>query len=353
MFHGTYTALITPCTTEGQLDAAGLEALIEFQIEQGVSGLVPVGTTGESPTLRDEERYQIVERVCEQAAGRAQVLAGAGSNNTAHALDYCRHAAEHGADGALLVDPYYNGPSSLEIRREYIAPIARELPQLPLVPYLVPARTGTCLEAEDIGLLAREFDNIRTVKEASTPTHAARVRRICAAGFSILSGEDSLNLELMQRGDIAANGAISVVANIAPAALQALCAHAEAGQWQEAERIQRQLAPLCSIVQVETSEISPLGPVRCRARNPVPIKTLMHVLGMPAGPCRAPLGRLTLAGLAQVRQAIRDVLDSDSSILEPIERFFQVDIAARLADRTLDEFLAYTEYSPFYEEATS
>ncbi|MFT5090682.1 MAG: 4-hydroxy-tetrahydrodipicolinate synthase [Candidatus Latescibacterota bacterium] len=113
MFYGTYTALITPFTAEGQLDAAGLEALVEFQIEQGISGLVPTGTTGESPTLLDRERYQVVEHVCNRAAGRVQVIAGAGSNSTAHALDYCRHAAEHGADGALLVDPYYNGPSSL------------------------------------------------------------------------------------------------------------------------------------------------------------------------------------------------------------------------------------------------
>lgn len=221
---------------------------------------------------------------------------------------------------------------------------------MPLIPYLVPARTGTRLEAQDLGLLARYFSNIRAVKEASTPTNAARIRRICGADFSILSGEDSLNLELMQRGDIAANGAISVVANIAPAALQRMRTYIEAGQWREAEQIQQRLTPLCSIVQVETNEDSPLGPVCCRARNSVPIKMLMHLLGMPAGPCRAPLGRLTRRGLAQVRQAIRQVLDSDASILEPIERFFQVDIAARLADRTLDDLLAYTDYSAVNEE---
>lgn len=351
MLHGIYTALITPFTAQGQLDMAGLEALTEFQLTQGVSGLVPIGTTGESPTLLDTERGQILAQIDRQTNGRTTIIAGAGSHSTAHALEHCRRAAEHGVDGVLLVDPYYNGPSSLEIRREYIAPIAREMPpHLELIPYLVPARTGTRLEAQDLALLAREFANICTVKEASTPDHAADIRRLCGAQFSILCGEDRLNLALMQRGDIAANGAISVVANIAPAALQAMYTYAHAGQWREAEQIQRRLAPLCSIVQVETVEQSPCGPVPCRARNPVPIKTLMHLLGMPAGPCRAPLGRLARGGLAQVRRAIQQVLDDDASILEPIEHFFNVDIAARLADPTLEETLAYSAYVNTYEE---
>lgn len=345
MLHGIYTALITPFTTRDQLDTEGLAALIEFQLTQGVSGLVPIGTTGESPTLLDTERCQILEQICNQTNGRTTIIAGTGNSSTAHALAHCRRAAEHGADGVLLVDPYYNGPSSLEIRREYIAPIAREMPpQLELIPYLVPARTGTRLEAQDLALLAREFAHICTVKEASTPDHAADIRRLCGGHFSILCGEDRLNLELMQRSDIAANGAISVVANIAPAALQTMYTYARSGQWREAEQIRRRLAPLCSIVQVETVEQSPCGPVRCRARNPVPIKMLMQLLGMPAGPCRAPLGRLTRGGLIQVRRAVQQVLDTDASILEPIEHFFNVDIAARLADPTLEETLVYSEY---------
>ncbi len=345
MISGIYTALVTPMRVDGQLDSDGLEQLVEFQLQSGVSGLVPVGTTGESSTLCDDERRQVVERTCRQVTDRADIFVGAGSNSTAHAMEYCAHAAASGARGVLLVDPYYNGPSSLEIRREYLAPIARRFSQLELIPYIVPGRTGTQLEAQDLALLAEEFANISAVKEASTAENAALIRRCCGSDLAILSGEDSINLHLMQRADIAASGAISVVANVAPAALQHMVEHALAGRWTEAEKLSTALAPLCAITQLETQEATPLGPVRCRARNPLPIKILMHLLGLPAGPCRRPLGRLTRAGFEQVRHAVRRVLIIDASVLEPIEHFFDVDIEARLADEKLAANLVYADYA--------
>ena len=345
MLTGTYTALTTPLTTDGHIDEEGLEQLIAFQLDGKVSGLVPIGTTGESPTLSEGERRTVVERVCRRTGSQARVLVGAGSNATAHALAASEHAADSGADGVLLVDPYYNGPSSLEIRCEYIAPIAERCPELTIVPYVVPGRTGTQLAPADLGLLVRQFANVRGVKEASGDlANAALTRQLCGPEFAILSGDDDINLTLMRTSEIAAAGAISVIANIAPAAVERLTQAALQGDWTEAERLDRALAPLTRIVHVETNEETPLGPVRCRARSPLPIKTLMRLLGMPAGPCRAPLGRMTELGVEVLCRTVRELLADDASLLTPIEYFFGVDIAARLADRALLATLSYPQY---------
>ncbi len=144
-----------------------LDRLVEFQIASGVSGILAVGTTGESPTLTWEEHYKVTQAVAEKCKGRCQSIAGTGSNNTRETIEGTAHAVRVGADAAPLVDPYYNGPSSLEIRREYVAPVAKKFPQIQIIPYVIPGRTGTQLLPEDLAILHRQFANMGTVKEAT------------------------------------------------------------------------------------------------------------------------------------------------------------------------------------------
>jgi 4-hydroxy-tetrahydrodipicolinate synthase len=314
MIRGTYTALITPMLNDGEIDWDGLRGLVEFQIAGGVDGLVAAGTTGESPTLDDKEYRRLLECVVRTAAGRVPVLAGAGSNSTRKALALAQTAATAGVDGLLLVDPYYNGPGSLEIRREYLQPIARAFPHLWIVPYVVPARTGTALEPHDLALLRRDCPNVVAVKEASGDReNTARIRTACGVDFGVLSGDDADTLDLILDGRIAAQGVVSVVANLVPAAVASYVRRALAGDREGACRSESGLRPLLECVQIRTEQ----GGIVRRSRNPVPIKSMMGLLGLPSGPCRQPLGRLTPAGLQAAiaalqaaRQAVPDLFDA-------------------------------------------
>ncbi len=163
MFSGCHTALITPFK-DHELYLEGLEKLVEFQISCGVSGILAVGTTGESPTLTWEEHNKVIRVVAEKCKGRCKSIAGTGSNNTQETMESTEHAVQVGVDAALLVDPYYNGPSSLEIRREYVAPVAKKFPQIQIIPYVIPGRTGTQLLPEDLALLHKQYANMSTVK---------------------------------------------------------------------------------------------------------------------------------------------------------------------------------------------
>jgi 4-hydroxy-tetrahydrodipicolinate synthase len=325
------------------VDYPGLERLVEFQIANGIQGLLAVGTTGESPTLPWEEHDEVTERVCRQAKGRCAAIAGTGSNSTREALSGTEHAAHVGADAVLLVDPYYNGPSSLEIRREYVAPIARGFPELQVIPYIIPGRTGTKLQPEDLALLASEYPNVSAVKEATGDlANMAKTRRLCGEEFAILSGDDDKTEAMMRHPEIRAAGVISVMSNVIPGPLQRLTELLNEGE--DAAELATKLQPLLGIVGVSTSEETRYGPVLCKARNPLPVKTLMNILGMPAGPCRQPLGRLTRAGFEIVRQAAREAQRRDAATFAPVAEFFGVDIEARLADDSLIESLTYATY---------
>ncbi len=346
MLTGCFTALVTPLRDDGSVDSAGLERLIEFQIAQGVQGLLAVGTTGESPTLLWEEHNDVIERTCRLAAGRCLAIAGTGSNSTRETLDATEHAAHVGATAVLLVDPYYNGPSSLEIRREYLEPVAREFPDLQVIPYIIPGRTGTMMRPEDLALAAAACPNISAVKEATGDLeNAARIRALCGPRFGILSGDDERTVALMQDERIGASGVISVVSNVVPAAIQRLTELLRSKDAAGAARLAAALQPLLGIVTVTTTEASPWGPVPCKARNPLPIKTLMRLLGMPAGPCRRPLGRMTRTGVEVVLAAARAVHAADPAILAPVAAFFDVDVDERLrAPGAVLESLAYGAY---------
>ena len=339
-----YTALATPFKGDG-VDYQGLEQLVDFQISNGITGILAVGTTGESPTLSWEEHNRVIETVVGKCKGKCISIAGAGSNNTREALQAAEHARAAGADAVLLVDPYYNGPSSLEIRREYVAPIARAVPDTEVIPYVIPGRTGAQLLPEDLALLNQTFDNVNTVKEATgNLDNMRRTRACCGEGFTILSGDDGLTFKMMTDADIAAAGVVSVLSNVAPAALTKMATALKDGDLDTAKALNAALAPLFNLVTVTTQEETPYGEVACRARNPLALKALMAILGMPAGGCRPPLGKMTAKGLEVVLSAARKVQMENPEILQPVGDFFKVDINQRLEDSANVEGLAYGEY---------
>jgi 4-hydroxy-tetrahydrodipicolinate synthase len=344
-FRGCYTATITPFDGGRGVDWQRLRELVEFQCSQGITGIVPAGTTGESPTLSWDEHNRVIETVFDTARSRTETIAGTGSNSTDEALEATRHIANRGIKAALLVDPYYNGPSSLEIRREYYEPIAEAFPDVQLIPYIIPGRTGTQLLPQDLGILVANHPNVSGVKEATGSLDNARLtRNYCGQNFSIISGDDDRTLALMSDQAIRCSGVISVVSNIVPFPLQDMVQAALAGDWDKAQKMASALQPLFGLVTVKTEESSQLGPVTVRARNPLPIKTAMSILGMNNGPCRSPLGRVTKQALEQILQTLRLVWASNPEFFEPVERSFDVSVADRLQLPRYWEGLAYGGY---------
>ncbi len=339
---GCYTALATPFTSNGELDTEGLEQLIQFQIQNNITGILAAGTTGESPTLQWEEHNRLVAAIAIGSKGKCVCIAGAGSNNTNEALEAVKHAVNSGVDGILMVDPYYNGPSSLEIRREYYEPVLKAFPDTEFIPYIIPGRTGTQLLPEDLAILSREYKNINSVKEATGNIDNMRRTRICCGdNFKIFSGDDAILLDIMVDPSIKACGGISVISNIAPKALTDMVKLQLEGDIKGAQALNKALSPLLSLVTVTTEEQTPYGMVKCRARNPLALKTLMQLLGMPSGPCRQPMGKMTQKGLDVVIEATKKVQQESPEILEPLARFFDVDIDARLENPEFRKDLCY------------
>jgi len=327
---GCWTALVTPFTEKGELDVEGLRKNVTFQIEGGAN-VIPTGTTGESPTVDWREHNQIIEEVVKLAKGSCFVMAGTGSNSTQEALRGTKHAVEVGAEAVLLVDCYYNGPSSLELRTEYYEVIAKAFPRTFITPYVIPGRTGTQLEVEDLAILHRTYKNVRSVKEATGDLERmAKTRRLLGDAFDILSGDDDMTFAMMTREDISAQGAVSVISNVVPGALAEMAAALNRGDMARGEELAQALDPLFKIVTVKTIEEYEGFQVPCKFRNPSAIKTLMRGLGMPAGPCRPPLGRMTPTATAVVRDAVRTVYEKSKEVLLPIHDFYQVDLEERI-----------------------
>jgi len=336
--------MITPFA-DGRIDWDGMERLVNFQIENGITGILAVGTTGESPVLNWEEHNQVVEFVARKAKGRCSCIAGTGSNNTKETMEATAHAAEAGVDAVLLVDPYYNGPSSLEIRREYVAPVASAFPGLDMIPYVIPGRTGAQLLPEDLALLYKEYPNVRSVKEATASLdNMRRTRACCGDDFMILSGDDGMTVEMMTDDTIRAAGVISVASNVAPAAVLEMVQLLKSGQIEKGRALAEKLQPLFELVTVKTTEQTPYGEVVCRARNPLAYKALAAILGMPAGACRQPLGKMSPNGLSTVLAAVRSVYRKSPEILRPVEEFFGVNLGERLENPASWEGLAYDAY---------
>jgi len=341
-FSGGYTALITPMNKNREIDYEGLQSLVEFQAENGISGILAVGTTGESATLTWDEHNRVIEKVHKHLGARGTTIGGTGSNCTKETMKATRHAFEIGVKAVLLVDPYYNGPSSLEIRREYIAPVAEAFPEVQVIPYVIPGRSGTQLLPPDLAVLHSQFANIRTVKEATCNIENMKLtRKLCGEDFDILSGDDGKTYEIISSPEIKASGVVSVASNIAPQAVQDFVQSLLKGNMKSADKLSEALEPLFSMVTVKTAEQTPFGSVLCKARNPLAYKTLMNVLGMPSGPCRQPLGKMTRKGIETILNVARKVYARNPEVLEPVEEFFDVDLSERLYEERFWKGLYY------------
>jgi 4-hydroxy-tetrahydrodipicolinate synthase len=264
MFEGTYTAIVTPFDTNDRVDYGAFERLIEQQIAAGIDGIVPVGTTGESPTLNFDEHREVIRAAVRACGGRVKVIAGTGGNATAEALSLTRGALEDGADGTLQVTPYYNKPNAEGLYRHFaaIADVG--------VLYNVPGRTSREIPLDTIARLA-EHPNVTTVKEAAGSVE--RVNAILSrCEIGVLSGDDSLTLPMLAAG---ARGVISVASNVAPEPVTEMVRAALAGNWNEARALHRRLYPLFRDLFLDT--------------NPIPVKAALAMQGLIAETYRLPL----------------------------------------------------------------
>jgi 4-hydroxy-tetrahydrodipicolinate synthase len=287
MFTGTLTALITPFR-DGRLDEQALRDLVERQIQAGVDGLVPCGSTGESATLSHDEHRRVVEVTIEAAGGRVPVIAGTGSNSTQEAIELTRHAGEAGATGALLLSPYYNKPTQEGIYQHYRA-VALQT-GLPLVIYNIPGRTASNIAPETIGRLAR-IENIVGVKEASGDLdQISHVLAACPSDFSVLSGDDALILPLMAVGG---QGVISTSSNVAPERVAELVRLAARGDYAAARQQHHALLPLFDVLFCET--------------NPIPVKAACAALGLCGEEIRLPLTQLTAPNQERLKVVLKDL----------------------------------------------
>jgi 4-hydroxy-tetrahydrodipicolinate synthase len=284
MFEGTYTALITPFRN-GDIDYAALAKLVEQQVAAGVDGVVPCGSTGESATLSHDEHERVIAFVIEKVAKRTKVIAGTGSNSTRESVLLSKFAADRGADGVLLIAPYYNRPTQDGLYAHY-ARIAESV-ALPQIVYNVPGRCAVNILPETIAKLAR-LENVVAVKEASgSLDQASRVVELCGPSFTVLAGDDSLTLPIMAVGG---RGVISVVSNLLPQPLIALVKAANAGDFTRARAEHYKLLPLLRALFLET--------------NPIPAKAAMAMLGACANELRLPLTELTSENAARLRTVL-------------------------------------------------
>ncbi|MFQ3592951.1 MAG: 4-hydroxy-tetrahydrodipicolinate synthase [Gemmataceae bacterium] len=283
-FAGVTVALITPFK-QGEVDYNALRSLVDWHVEQGTDCLAPCGTTGESPTVDHDEHERIIATVIEQARGRIKVMAGTGSNSTREAIRLTKFAKSAGADGALMVGPYYNKPSQEGYYRHFAA--VAEVCDLPIVLYNIPGRTGSNMLPETIARMA-EIPNIVAIKEATgSLDQASHIASLC--NLTILSGDDSLTLPLMSIGG---RGVVSVVGNIVPRDLKALVSAFEAGNVAEAIAWHKKLFHLSrDLLSVST--------------NPIPLKAAMKLLGRDTGELRLPMCPLDAAGEAKVAATLR------------------------------------------------
>lgn len=286
-FEGAYTALVTPFDRQGNLDEEGLRRLVRFQIEEGIDGLVPVGTTGECATLSYEEHERVIEIVVEEARGKVPVIAGTGSNSTREALMLTQFAKEAKADAALLVVPYYNRPTQEGMYRHF-----KELAErvdLPQILYNIPSRTGVNLLPQTVARLA-EVRNIVGIKEASTVDQVSEIIELTRGkDFVVFSGNDNQTLPILALGGV---GVISVASNVAPKLVAEMVHAFRRGDLEMARELHYRLSPLFKALFLET--------------NPAPVKAALEMMGLPAGAPRLPLVEVS----QQTRETLRKVLIS-------------------------------------------
>jgi 4-hydroxy-tetrahydrodipicolinate synthase len=299
MFKGSIVAIVTPFSATNRggpasggqnlvVDEKKLRDLVDFQVKNGTSGIVPCGTTGESATLSFEEHERVIEIVIQQAKKRIPVIAGTGSNSTEEAIKLTKHAAKAGADASLQVSPYYNRPTQKGLY-EHFKKIADSV-EIPIILYNIAGRTGVNIEPETIAKLAQDCKNIVAVKEASgSLDQMSRIRQLSPKEFILISGDDSLTLPVLSIGGA---GIISVVANIVPSETAELVSAFEKGDLKKARDLHFKLLPLVKAVFLET--------------NPIPIKTAMGLLGMCEPDLRLPMCGMSEDNLNKLKMALKD-----------------------------------------------
>jgi 4-hydroxy-tetrahydrodipicolinate synthase len=287
MIQGTLTALVTPFRND-QIDCPRLAQQVQFQIRAGVDGLVPTGTTGESPTLSHAEHRQVIEMVVQAAAGRVKVVAGTGSNATSEAMELTQFARQVGADAVLSVIPYYNKPTQEGLYRHFMA--LADGVDIPTILYNIPGRCGVTMTPHTVARLATH-PNIVGIKEATGSLDiASEIASLCdPRKFVILSGDDSLTLPLMSVG---ARGVISVLSNLVPRRIKALADAGLKGDMARARKLHLDLFPLCRAMFIET--------------NPIPIKTAMAMAGLDSGELRLPMCPMSDRNRAALAQVLRN-----------------------------------------------
>ena len=286
MFSGSMVALVTPFK-DGKVDWQSLEALVEFHINNGTHGIVPCGTTGESATLSHQEHDEVIKAMVKAVHKRVPVIAGTGSNSTDEAVRLTREAEKSGADGALMISPYYNRPTQEGIFQHY-KKVASEV-GIPIIVYNIPGRTGSKIEPETLARMS-EIKNIAGVKEATgSVDQAIDVIRLCGDNLAVYSGEDTLTFSLMTLGG---KGVISTVANIVPKEMSQLAEACLKGDWEKGRDLQFKLIPLIHAVFIET--------------NPIPIKTALAQMGKCTGELRLPLTPMFEGNVKKLRQAMTE-----------------------------------------------
>ena len=288
-FQGTATAIITPFKKDGSLDEGALKRFVEFQIKGGVEGLVPVGTTGENPTLSREEQERIIDITIEQANGRVKIFAGAGSNNTVEVIEKAKFAKRAGADAALVVGPYYNKPTQSGYFAHFSA-IANAV-DIPIIVYNVPGRTGGNITAETMLQMAEEIPNIVMDKEAcGNLGQIMEIARNKPKDFSLLSGDDAFTLALMAVGG---DGCVSVVANETPKDFSQLVRFCLKNKWERARELHNKLLPLMNVNFTESS--------------PIPVKTALAAMGLIEESFRLPMVPISKNGREKLTAVLKDL----------------------------------------------
>ncbi len=287
---GCATALVTPFTADGAIDEGRMRALVERQIDGGVRLLVPCGTTGESATMSEAEDQRVIALTIEAARGQAKIIAGAGSNSTAAAIEYSQSARELGADAVLQVAPYYNKPTQEGLYTHFRA-IAEAIPEMPIMLYNVPGRTSSNIAAQTVLRLARDCENIVAIKEASgNLSQIMEILRERPDGFSVLSGDDAVTLPLIALG---AEGIVSVASNEIPDLMSRMTELALDGEWQEARELHYRILPLMEVNFIESS--------------PGPVKAAMAMMGLLEENFRLPLVPITEKSRARIREVIAEL----------------------------------------------
>jgi 4-hydroxy-tetrahydrodipicolinate synthase len=294
LFRGAFTALVTPMTESGEIDYDGFRRLIKFQIEEGIDGIVPLGTTGENPTLTDTEDEKLIELAVQEAKGKIPVIAGSSSNDTRHMVKYVERAKRLGADAALVVTPYYNKPNDDGLLRHFeeAAKVG-----IPVIVYNIASRTARNIPTPLMEKIAN-IPGIAGVKESSGDIgqmgdvirEIAMPRQAKGEKFWVISGDDALTLPLISMGG---DGVISVISNLLPAKVKALVKAALDGNFEQARKLHYELIPFIKAAFVET--------------NPIPIKQALNWAGLPAGPVRLPLGKLSPASEAFLKKTMVDM----------------------------------------------